>query len=102
MKGKISMKINFETKTYEEAVFELNHKMTFAMTQSIGKGERKLFDEVLNEDETKNMRFLKATIMDCQMQISDFFSFFINYFPTLTFIAEVRTQSKNKVFYICY
>ena len=94
------MTITFEEKTYEETEVELNHKMTFAMTCSIGTGERKVFEEVL--EETRDMKFLKATIMDCWMQIPDFFSFFMHSVPTLTFIAEVRSNTKNKVFYICY
>ena len=94
------MTINFEATTYEETEVELNHKMTFAMTCSVGTGERKLFDEIL--EETRDMKFLKATIMDCQMQIPEFFSFLMHAVPTLTFIAEVRSNNKNKVFYICY
>ena len=100
MKGNLTMTINFEATTYEETAFELNYRIKFAMTCSNGSNERKLFEEVL--EETKDMNFLKATIMDCQMQIPDFFSFFMHSVPTLTFIAEVRSNTKNKVFYICY
>ncbi len=96
------MIINFENTSYEEAVSNLTRKMTFAMTCSIGFGANKRFDEVIESDEIKDKRFLKATIMDCQSQIPNLFNFFMYVVPTLKFIAEVSARSKNKVFYICY
>lgn len=69
------MTINFENTSYEEAAFDLTQKMTFAMTCSIGTGANKRFDEVIVSDGIKDMRFLKASIMDWQNQIPDFFNF---------------------------
>ena len=96
------MTINFESITYEMAVSDINKNLTLAMCccSEIGTGND--FDAVLASEEVRRKRFLKATIMDNHLHIPEFFNFFMVSVPALIFIAEVCTNSKNKVFYICY